>query len=199
MNCIYCGRPELTIDAKGKQMRFSKEHILPSGLVGKLEDNTHFILKNVHQYCNNVAGMFIDAPAIKSWFVNMDIATNASKFLNIESNPIVPLKYIGTLDLTYEDKICEFWMGPAGSTIYHFHKPYSEEGNSTLVGVPHLLRIEKLTMVLHLSLYVTTMKHGIQQYLDHLSTTLENPRCILEMEILHLEERFQIYQMNFRI
>lgn len=137
MNCIYCGRKEFDLDKKGEPMKFSQEHILPSSLVGMLEDNKHFTISNVHEYCNNVAGLFIDAPAVRNWFVSQAIADNATNFVKIEDNPILPLRYMGIVEeLKYGEKICELWIGPAGSTIYHFHDPFPLEGLPAMVGIP---------------------------------------------------------------
>ncbi len=145
MNCIYCGRKEFELDKKGKPMKFSQEHILPSSLVGALENNSHFTIDNVHEYCNNVAGLFIDAPAVKNWFVSLAIADNATNFVKIEDNPILPLRYMGKIgDLKYGENICEMWIGPAGSTIYHFHKPFPLEGLPAMVGIPPSIRGKKI-------------------------------------------------------
>lgn len=126
-------------------MKFSKEHILPSSLVGMLENNGHFTITNVHEYCNNVAGLFIDAPAVKNWFVSMAIANNATNFVKIEDNPSLPLRYFGKVpDLNYDEKICEMWIGPAGSTVYHFHKPFPLEGLPAMVGIPPSVKAKNI-------------------------------------------------------
>lgn len=145
MNCIYCGRKEFQVDKNGALMEFSREHILPSSLVGMLENNNHFTIGNVHKYCNNVAGLFIDAPAVKNWFVAMAIADNATNFVKIEDNPILPLRYMGKIHgLTHGEKICEMWIGPAGSVIYHFHETFPLEGLPAMVGIPPSIRGKKI-------------------------------------------------------
>lgn len=141
MNCTYCGRPENVLDKQGKPMKFSQEHILPSSLVGNLENNSIFTLNNVHEYCNNIAEMFIDAPAVKNWFVSMAIADNSTNFVRIEDNPVIPLRYMGIVEgLLYESKICEMWIGPAGAVVYHFHEPFPLEGLPAMVGIPPSIR-----------------------------------------------------------
>ena len=139
--CAYCGRTEFALDKKEMPMIFSLEHLLPTALIDIIEDNP-LTIDCVHKYCNNVAGFFIDAPAIKNWLVHKEIVAHAADFVSIEKNPILPFSYMGKVKgITYEDKICEVWHGPTGDLIYHFHKPYPKEENlPAMVGVPPSIR-----------------------------------------------------------
>ena len=139
--CVYCNREEGILDKNLKPMMFSQEHILPTSLTGSIENNL-LTINNVHEYCNNVAGMFVDAAATKNWFVQIELANNASRSVNIAENPVLPLRFMGQLkNVVYDDKICEFWIGPTGDTIYHFHRAYPEiENLPAMIGVPPSIR-----------------------------------------------------------
>jgi hypothetical protein len=56
----------------------------------------------------------------------------------------LPLNYMGYLEeLNVGTRVCEFWLGPTGDRIYHFHEPYSDEpGSLTAVGPPLHIRKE---------------------------------------------------------
>lgn len=131
MQCLYCGL-EKPID------EFTDEHIIPKAIGGNLNSHNPFLINNVCSRCNNLCGIFVDGPFIKSWMTQNSRAEVALKHLDFSKKPIVPLTYMGVLDgLQYEDKICEFWLGPTGDTIYHFHEPYPEEPDiGPMVGIP---------------------------------------------------------------
>jgi hypothetical protein len=41
---------------------------------------------------------------------------------------VLPLNYIRKLDdITDGNRIYDFWLGPNGDSIYHFHEPYPQE------------------------------------------------------------------------
>ncbi len=134
-NCAYCNRTSEEQAAAGEKYKPSEEHILPESIIGRLKDNP-LVLNNVCAYCNNVAGMFFDAPAVRSWLIHMKIAHHAADFANIAEGAILPLKYMGILKGIIDgERICDFWMGPTGDRIYHFHQPYPEiEGLPAMVG-----------------------------------------------------------------
>jgi len=48
-------------------------------------------------------------------------------------------------NLEHGSRICEFWLGPTGDRIYHFHEPYPREPDSPIiVGLPpHLPKEEQ--------------------------------------------------------
>ena len=129
--CLYCKKEK-------SDEEFSQEHILPRGVGGNLNTYNPFSINDVCQKCNNLSGLFIDGPFIKSWFINNYRADIAKKYCHLTDQTILPLTYFGEIeDLKFENKICEFWLGPTGDTIYHFHEPYPEELDSPpMVGVP---------------------------------------------------------------
>lgn len=129
--CLYCKREK-------PENEFSQEHILPRGVGGNLDTYNPFSIYDVCGRCNNLSGLFIDGPFIKSWLINNYRAAVAVKFCHLTDKTVLPLTYFGEIkDLQFGSKICEFWLGPTGDTIYHFHEPYPEEPNSPpIVGVP---------------------------------------------------------------
>lgn len=133
--CLYCG------NEKGEE-DFSQEHIIPRAIGGNLTPDNPFTIQNVCRKCNSLAGTFIDGPFIKSWITQNYRAEVIMKYANISSRPILPLRYMGVIrELQYESKICEFWLGPTGDSIYHFHDPYPEEADvPPMVGIPTYAR-----------------------------------------------------------
>lgn len=129
--CAYCGKEK-------SDEEFTQEHVIPKAIGGNLFPDNPFLLNNVCKRCNNVSGTYIDGPFIKSWLTQNSRAENLYKYADISKNPILPLVYMGPChELSYEDKICELWLGPTGDTIYHFHLPYPDEPQiSPMVGVP---------------------------------------------------------------
>jgi hypothetical protein len=137
MICIYCGGQKADLEAKGDKYKFSKEHILPRSLIGTPKNNI-FTIKNVCGDCNNRAGLLIDAPAVKGWFIQSKMAVLAADYAKIEDHPILPLIYMGQMrDLTYKGKVCDAWTGPTGDQIFHFHDPYPILNSyPAIIGVP---------------------------------------------------------------
>jgi len=117
--CVYCGQTKPISE-------FSDEHVLPEALGGNLYQNP-FLLKDVCERCNNICGLFVDGPFIKSWFTHNGMAQGALYSGRI-GQAVLPLNYIGKLDeVTDGDRICDCWLGPNGDSIYHFHEPYPPE------------------------------------------------------------------------
>lgn len=117
-NCLYCGRDKPIAE-------FSLEHIFPDSLGGSLSgDNYIFKTRRVCQRCNNLSGMFIDGPFIKSWFRNNNDAIASREYLTLNANDsTLPLIYMGELHtISATDEVCESWLGPCGEHVYHFHK-----------------------------------------------------------------------------
>lgn len=125
------------MEADGKNPLFSDEHILSEDLTGKLQNNP-FVIPDVHHYCNNMAGMFMDAAVTRFWLINAEKAMRAADYISIKGHPALPPVYMGlNTQLTYQGKVCENWVGPAASSIYHFHDPYPTDGDEPpMVGVP---------------------------------------------------------------
>ena len=144
MVCTYCGKVEnYRIDLKyPDKYKFTREHILPGSLTGSLNNNP-FVLKNVHQHCNNTAGTFIDKPFLDSFAVHNLLVEKAKDFANLEENPILPLAYMGVLeDVEHDGMICECWLGPTGDSIYHLHKPYSDDDTlPPFLGMPPTMKM----------------------------------------------------------
>lgn len=137
--CIYCNQEK-------PNSEFSQEHILPRALGGAIHPTNPFSTDLVCIRCNTISGFFIDAPFVKSWFINNYRADNAKKYIKLTPLTILPLIYIGVIDdLKFNDQICEFYLGPTGDLIYHFHIPYPEEIDSpTMIGVPPHLRNKEI-------------------------------------------------------
>ena len=137
--CIYCNKEK-------QDSEFSQEHIFPRALGGAIQPTNPFSTDLVCARCNTISGFFIDAPFVKSWFINNYRADNAKKYIRLSPTTILPLIYFGIIDdLKFEDKICEFYMGPTGDPIYHFHTPYPEEVDSpSMIGVPPHLRNKEI-------------------------------------------------------
>ncbi|MBL7909901.1 MAG: hypothetical protein JNJ41_02455 [Bacteroidia bacterium] len=141
MVCAYCNREKEALEAKEPKYKFTQEHILPSSLIGKPENNP-FTLNNICGVCNSHAGLHIDAPAVRGWFMQAHMAMYAFDYAKVEETPILPLTFWGRIKaFDYEDNICELWKGPAGDFIYHFHKPYAlREEFPPVVGKPPYLK-----------------------------------------------------------
>ena len=91
---VYCGRDKKALDDLGTQYKFSQEHILPKSLIGVPKNNL-FTIPNVCGVCNNLADRFIDAPAVKGWFMQMEMAKYEKEYAIITENTILPLRYMG--------------------------------------------------------------------------------------------------------
>ena len=130
MLCVYCARE---FDNK----EFSKEHVLPKALGGNINDRNPFLLKSVCKRCNNLSGLYIDGPFIRSWIINNHRASNLHDYAHIDASPALPLIYMGYLKhRILQTHDCEVWMAPAGNTVFHFHEPYPIEDNFWALGRP---------------------------------------------------------------
>lgn len=130
-SCLYCKNEK-------PEEEFSQEHVLPRAIGGNLNTYNPFSINDVCNRCNSLSGLFIDGPFIKSWLINNYRAEAAQRYCHLTPNTILPLNCFGEIEeLKYEDKICEFWLGPTGDTIYHFHDEYPEELDCPpMIGVP---------------------------------------------------------------
>ncbi len=137
--CLYC-------NCEKDDTEFSQEHVIPRGVGGAITPVNPFVINNTCKQCNSVAGFFIDAPFLKSWIIKNHRAENARKFINISNTSILPLNYFGEIDdLKIGNKLCEYWLGPTGDGIYHFHEPYPVDSDtSPIVGVPPGVNIEEI-------------------------------------------------------
>jgi hypothetical protein len=136
--CIYCNN-------KKEPRDFSKEHIIPKGIGGNLSGQNPFVTNQVCKRCNNICGAYVDGPFVKNFFTNNNRAFTALNYCNVEAGEVVPLTFIGTIEsLNFESKICEFWLGPTGDSIFHFHEPYPYKGMPPMVGQPTNLKSEEI-------------------------------------------------------
>ncbi|PNE57426.1 HNH endonuclease [Paraburkholderia fungorum] len=129
-NCIYCEKDKPIAE-------FSLEHIFPESLGGSLCDEV-FKTRRVCQRCNNLCGLFIDGPFIKSWFRNNDDALASREYLTLDADDsTLPLIYMGQVQaISTTEELCESWLGPAGEHVYHFHKRDDERFVTYLGGDP---------------------------------------------------------------
>lgn len=137
--CIYCGKEK-------SSNKFSNEHVIPKALGGNLEPDNPFLTDEVCNRCNNISGIFIDEPFIKSWFTQNNRAKNSIEYIDLDKDIIIPLTFMGEFEkLHYKDKICELWLGPTGDQIFHFHKPYPKSVDvPPIVGIPTHTKRKKI-------------------------------------------------------
>jgi hypothetical protein len=135
--CIYCNN-------EFDEMYFTDEHVIPKKIGGNLTPNNPFISKQVCRRCNSLCGKFIDAPFTKNWITSNNQAHVALKYIKFSPNIVLPLSYMGQVDnINYDGKICDFWFGPSGDLIYHFHAPYPDlEDVPPMVGITPQAKIE---------------------------------------------------------
>ncbi|MFM0236250.1 HNH endonuclease [Paraburkholderia sediminicola] len=129
-SCLYCDRDKPVAE-------FSLEHIFPDSLGGSLCSEI-FKTRQVCQRCNNLSGLFIDGPFIKSWFRNNHDAIASREYLALDSlDSTLPFIYMGELGaISTVDEVCESWLGPCGEHVYHFHKRDDERFATYLGGDP---------------------------------------------------------------
>ena len=123
MICPYCG------EEKGEE-QFTDEHVLPRALGGGLQPTNPFKLRVCHG-CNAICGLHVDGPVVRSWLLRLSRAGVRFDVLAPQAPPI-PLQFMGRLDEWADETICDYWIGPTGDSIFHFHAPYP--GESTMVG-----------------------------------------------------------------
>lgn len=117
--CHYCGKARPDED-------LTKEHVLPQALGGNVTPTNPFTL-DVCRRCNSACGRHVDGPYIRSWLTQMDRFANGRRYIDLERDPVVPLLYMGeNQDLQWEGKICDYWQGPAGDHVFHFHARYPD-------------------------------------------------------------------------
>ena len=130
-HCLYCNREK-------DEIELSDEHVIPQAIGGALQPTNPFKTRSVCRRCNNLCGLYVDTAFIKSWFTQASRAQDALRYLNIEKSNVVPLTYMGEIeDFECDGKICEFWLGPTGDSIFHFHQPYPEDPDLPIVAGVH--------------------------------------------------------------
>jgi hypothetical protein len=128
--CTYCGRPFA-------EAEMSAEHVFPLGLAS-IEPVNPLLLRTVCTGCNSTCGRHVDAPFLKSWSAQATRVKAAMDFSDLTEKTVLPLLYFGEIAaLKQGTKICEFWNGPTGERIYHFHEPYEQDYDARVaVGRP---------------------------------------------------------------
>lgn len=128
--CHYCGKER-------PDEEFTKEHVIPQALGGAVRPTNPFLL-DVCKRCNSACGRHVDGPFIRSWYTQMDRFGNSRRYIDLDRDPIVPLLYLGeNQDVKWEGKICDYWQGPAGDHVFHFHLRYPDtESVRPVVGRP---------------------------------------------------------------
>lgn len=111
--CIYC-------NSEKPENEFSLEHIFPQSL-GGAQASDFFKTRHVCQRCNSIMGMFVDAPLVKNFFSQNDMAENALYYIDLNKPRPLPLRYMGVHQGLVSDPnlTCELWMGPHGGLVYH--------------------------------------------------------------------------------
>ncbi|MBS0189683.1 MAG: HNH endonuclease [Planctomycetes bacterium] len=130
MLCPYCGkdRPD------GER---SREHVVPQAIGGGLEPVNPFILEGVCKRCNSAAGHYIDGPFLRSWFIQNSRHANALRHVQLNPNTVLPLGYNGQLKHEIvPGLLCDYWRGPTGDSIFHFHVTYPESTGIATIGLP---------------------------------------------------------------
>jgi len=125
--CIYCDREK-------PENEFSLEHIFPQSL-GGAQTSDLFKTRHVCQRCNSIMGLFVDAPLIKNFFSQNDMAENALYYVDLNEPRPLPLRYMGVhQNLVSDPKLtCELWMGPHGGLVYH-RRPKADSRYDTIAG-----------------------------------------------------------------
>jgi hypothetical protein len=125
LRCPYCDRDKPDV---------SEEHVLPQALGGALQPTNPFKL-DVCTECNSTCGRWVDGPFIRSWPLYNARSIAGRIFVDPARGPVIPLVYMGkSLEWTSDDLECDFWLGPTGDQVYHFHKAYP--GEPSYVGRP---------------------------------------------------------------
>jgi hypothetical protein len=130
--CPYCGREKET---------FTDEHVVPRALGGNVEPANPFKLR-VCDTCNAASGRRVDGRFVRSFLVHNARAQAANDFYDPRVEPVIPLFYFGPQhDWPDTSTVCDFWLGPTGDSIFHVHRPYSEEpSDRAWVGKPPHLK-----------------------------------------------------------
>jgi hypothetical protein len=127
--CHYCGKDK-------PDDKRTKEHVIPKALGGNVEPGNPFLL-DVCAQCNSACGRYVDGPFIRSWFTQMERFGNARRYIDLDRDPCIPLLYVGeSQEIKWEDTVCDYWQGPAGDHVLHFHMRYQDSIVRPDVGPP---------------------------------------------------------------
>jgi len=85
--CIFC-------NIEKPESEFSLEHIFPQSL-GGAQASDLFKTRRACQRCNSIMGLFVDAPLVKNFFSQNDMAENALYYIDLKKPRPLPLRYMG--------------------------------------------------------------------------------------------------------
>lgn len=126
MKCIYCLKEK-------SDESFSIEHIIPQACGGLNLTESLFRTDRVCERCNNLCGLFVDSGFLKSWFMANSKAEISFRYASLQHGGIIQPSYLGMLsDISTTDELCDFWVFPLGSRVYHFYP--GEENFQTFAG-----------------------------------------------------------------
>ena len=127
--CPYCGEDRARSD-------FTKEHVLPQALGGNLQPSNPFSISACGR-CNSTCGRYVDGRFIRSWLIHNWRAESHRRTYD-PKNSVLSLVWFGKLaDWSGIDgTVADFWLGPAGDLIYHFHEPYPDVDATVFAGRP---------------------------------------------------------------
>ncbi len=125
--CIFC-------NTEKAENEFSLEHIFPQSL-GGAQASDLFKTRHVCQRCNSIMGLFVDAPLVKNFFSQNDMAESALYYIDLAKPRPLPLRYMGIHQSLVSDPnlTCELWMGPHGGLVYH-RRPKADSRYDTIAG-----------------------------------------------------------------
>lgn len=125
--CLYCNQEKPSEE-------FSLEHIFPQSL-GGAQCSDLFKTREVCQRCNSILGLFVDAPIVKNFFSQNELAESSMHYVDLDVPKPLPLRYMGVLeDIEDEhENTWELWMGPHGGLIYHRRRK-SDQRYDTIAG-----------------------------------------------------------------
>lgn len=113
--CVYCGKEK-------RDHELSLEHIWPTALGGDFLP-IEFRTRHVCQTCNSLAGRFVDAAFLKSWFGQAERTLAAYEYLDLSlsSNSIVPLQFLTPIAplVPLSGMTIELYVGPCQTRVFH--------------------------------------------------------------------------------
>ncbi len=127
----------ITCDKEKPKNEFSLEHLFPQALGGALCSDI-FKTRNVCKHCNSIMGLFVDAPLIKSFTSQNDMAESALYYIDPKKPRPLPMRYMGVYEELISDPkmTCDVWSGPHGGIVYHRRKKADPKYDAIAGGNP---------------------------------------------------------------
>lgn len=128
--CITCNKEK-------PKDEFSLEHLFPQALGGALCSDI-FKTRNVCKRCNSIMGLFVDAPLIKSFTNQNDMAESALHYIDPKKPKPLPMRYMGVYEELISDPkmTCDVWFGAHGGIVYHRRKKADPKYDAIAGGNP---------------------------------------------------------------